>query len=91
MGKRRTAVGAEVGPAGTALSAIRDVLQSDADLSHLSQEETALLTSQLTNLVARVERVRALDPAYAGVDVSPDIRELLVRLEAGSSLVTGIH
>lgn len=91
MGKRRSAVSADVGPAGITLSAIRDVLQSDADLSSLSKEETALLTSQLTNLVARVERVRALGPAYAGVDVSPDIRELLVRLEAGSSLVTGIH
>lgn len=91
MGKRREAPGAGQGPSRTTLSAIRDVLRSDADLSSLSREETALLTSQLTSLVARVERVRTLGPAYAGVDVSPDIRELLMRLEAGSNLVTGIH
>lgn len=89
MGKRRDVAG--VGPSGTTLSVVREVLRSDADLSELSREETALLTSQLTSLVARVERVRALGPAYAGVDVSPDLRELLMRLEAGSSLVTGIH
>ena len=73
------------------LSAVRDVLADDVELADLSAEETAMLTSQLTSLVARVERVRSLGPAYAGVDVSPDIRELLTRLEAGSSLVTGVH
>jgi hypothetical protein len=73
------------------LGAIRSVLRSDPDLDQLSPEESAQLTSQLTSLVERVDRIRALGPAYAGVDVSPDIRELLVRLEAGSSLVTGVH
>lgn len=91
MGKRMRGCSTVDGESRTALSAIRDVLRSDTDLSTLSAEETAMLTSQLTSLVARVERVRALGPAYAGVDVSPDIRELLVRLEAGSSLVTGVH
>ena len=73
------------------LDAVREVLHADDDLGGLSPEETALLTSQLTTLVARVERVRALGPDYAGIDVSSDVQELLMRLEAGSSLATGLH
>ncbi|NIA22146.1 MAG: hypothetical protein GWP05_09340 [Anaerolineaceae bacterium] len=50
-----------------------------------------MLVSQLTDLVGRVERVRALGPAFAEVDVSQNVQDLLVRLEVGSSLQTGVH
>ena len=79
------------GGAESAVDAVRHVLQGDTDLDVLSPEEAALLTSQLTGLVERAKRVRSLGRAYAGVDVSPSIKELLRRLEAGSSLVTGVH
>jgi len=77
--------------AGSPFDAVRQVLQSDEDLGVLSSEETALLAGQLTMLLARVERVQALGDAYADVDVSHDVQQLLVRLEAGSSLGTGVH
>ena len=79
------------GGAESTVAAVRHVLQGDTDLDLLSPEEAALLTSQLTGLVERARRVQALGPGYAGVDVSPGIKELLKRLEAGSSLVTGVH
>jgi len=74
-----------------AIDAVRRVLQSDRDLSVLSPEETSLLAGQLTMLLARVERVKALGGAYAEVEASRDVHELLARLEAGSSLSTGVH
>ena len=79
------------GRSGSALDAVRRTLQSERDLSSLSQEETAMLAGQLTDLLARVERVRSLGPAFAGIEVSRDVQELLVRLEAGSSLISGVH
>lgn len=91
MGKRIDVEGKSRGESVSAVRAVREVIQADGDLDQLSPEETALLTSQLTNLLTRVERVRDLGPAYAGVDVSPDVQELLTRLEAGSSLLTGVH
>ena len=50
-----------------------------------------MLVSQLTDLVGRVERVRTLGPAFADIDVSQNVQDLLVRLEVGSSLQTGVH
>lgn len=73
------------------LAAVREALRADRNLDSLSAEETAMLTSQLTTLLARVERVRSLGPGYAGIDLAPDVHELLVRLEAGSNLATGVH
>jgi hypothetical protein len=71
--------------------AVRQAIRSDVDLAALSPQESAMLAGHLTQLVARVERVRALGPAYAGIEVSRDVQELLVRLEVGSSLETGVH
>ena len=73
------------------LAAVRQAIRAEADVPGLSAEETSLLAGQLTDLVARVERVRRLGPAYASIDVSRDVQELLVRLEAGSMLHTGVH
>ena len=75
----------------SAFDAVRQAVRADPDLGILSQAERAALAVQLTTLLARVERVRALGPAYAGVEASEDVRELLMRLEAGSSLATGVH
>jgi hypothetical protein len=75
----------------SAFDAARRAVRADPDLGILSQAERAALAAQLTTLLARVERVRALGPAYAGVEASEDVRELLMRLEAGSSLATGVH
>lgn len=91
MGKRARVQGRADGDAGSDFDAVRHVLQSDQDLGILSPQEMVLLTSQLTSILARVERVRSLGPAYAGVGVSPDVQQLLVRLEVGSSLTTGVH
>ena len=71
--------------------AVRQVVQAETAATGLSTEESALLAGQLTELVARVERVRALGPAFAGLDVSRDVRDILARLEVGSSLETGVH
>lgn len=73
------------------LAAVRRAIRAEADVPGLSPEETSLLAGQLTDLVARVERVRQLGPEYARVDVSRDVQELLVRLEVGSMLQTGVH
>lgn len=73
------------------LAAVRRAIRAEADVPGLSSEETSLLAGQLTDLVARVERVRQLGPEYARVDVSRDVQELLVRLEVGSMLQTGVH
>ncbi len=77
--------------AETTLDAVKEALRSDAVPQDLSSEETAILAGQLTDLVSRMERVRALGPAFAGVSVSEDVRELLARMEMGSSLVSGVH
>ena len=77
--------------AGTTLDAVKEALRSDAVHQDLSSEETAILAGQLTDLVSRMDRVRALGPAFAGVSVSEDVRELLARMEMGSSLVSGVH
>jgi hypothetical protein len=71
--------------------AVRQVVQAETATAGLSTEESALLAGQLTELVARVERVRALGPAFAGIDASGDVRDILARLEVGSSLETGVH
>ncbi len=71
--------------------AVRQVVQAETATAGLSLEESAMLAGQLTELVARVERVRALGPAFAGLDVSRDVRDILARLEVGSSLETGVH
>ncbi len=71
--------------------AVRQVIGSQCELPELSSEERAMLVSQLTDLVGRVERVRTLGPAFADVDVSQNVQDLLVRLEVGSSLQTGVH
>lgn len=73
------------------IRAVRQVLQSEDELAHLSDEESAMLAGQLTDLVARVERLRTLGPEYAGLSVSDDVRQLLTRLEAGAGLATGVH
>ncbi len=73
------------------LAAVRRAIRAEAELPGLSAEEANMLAGQLTDLVARVERVRNLGPAYAKVDVSRDVQELLVRLEVGSMLHTGVH
>ena len=91
MGKRAKALSSRGGRTDAAFDAVRRVLQSDRDLSVLSPEETSLLAGELTMLLARVERVKALGGAYAEVEASRDVHELLARLEAGSSLSTGVH
>jgi hypothetical protein len=77
--------------AGSAFEAARQTLRSRAGVAGLSPEETSLLMGQLTTLLERAHRVRALGPAYAGIDVSRDVRQLLARLEVGSSLASGVH
>jgi hypothetical protein len=67
------------------------VLHNDPLAEDLSSEETAMLVSQLTDLVGRVDRVRALGPVFADIGVSQDIQDLLARLEVGSGLQTGVH
>jgi len=71
--------------------AVRQVVQAETATAGLSHEESALLAGQLTELVARIERVKALGPAFAGLDVSGDVRDILTRLEVGSCLETGVH
>ncbi|MBN2584728.1 MAG: hypothetical protein JXL80_16820 [Planctomycetes bacterium] len=71
--------------------AVRRVLRSDPMAEDLSSEETAMLVSQLTDLVGRVDRVRALGPAFADLSVSQNVQDLLARLEVGSGLQTGVH
>jgi len=73
------------------LDAVRRVLRNDPLAEDLSCEEAAMLVSQLTDLVGRVDRVRALGPAFADISVSQDIQDLLARLEVGSGLQTGVH
>ena len=75
---------------GSAFDGVRRFLHGGEDAAVLTPERTATLTSQLTALVARAERVRTQAP-WAGVDLSPNVKELLVRFEAGSGLSTGLH
>lgn len=79
------------GQNAAAVDAVRQAIQSESDVAALSPEESALLVSQLTTLLARVERLRALGPVYAGIGVSRDVQELLARLEVGSSMSSGVH
>ena len=88
---QRTLVHRKIGHGVTTLDAVRQAIRSDADVADLSPDETALLAAHLTTLLARVDRVRALGPAYAGVEASCDVQELLTRLEVGSSMSSGVH
>ena len=69
-------------------SAVRQALrQSEAELSGSPER----LRRELERLQTRLAEVRGRGGAYRQVGLSPDVRSLLARLEAGSALSALVH
>jgi len=67
---------------------IRKAMAGPQAQAYLSADR---LHREVQRLETRLTRVRARGGAYGKVGLSDDVRELLVRLEAGATLSTYVH